>query len=972
MRASSTGLQFFGAIAWLLVWMLPGRGADTPTVTAPTTILTPQAIAASIVHAQQQAAAAEAHHDETALVAALNDEADGQLRAHQFDLAEKLRLRVLRLQEERFGKSSVQVSDALLNLGWFYGNLARYEEAQQALDRALEIRQRALGQETAPVAEVLNALGALEDNRGNLDLAEAFYQQAIEIREKVLGLQSPVTAATWNNLATLYWVTGEYAAADKLFAQALAVREKVLGPNSALVATTLNNMALLDCSLGDYDEAESYFQRALRIRTARLGPDHPLTVTTISQLGQLYVREGNDARAEPLLVRALEMQRKTYPVDHPDLARSLSQLGLLYDRLGQYAQAEPLLKQALGIRLRTLGVEHHEYAESLAALARHDHAQGRLADALPLYDQALRIDTQALGKDHPDTVAIAADLAYLKLDLGKKEDAIGLVNDVTEAQQNALNSVFAFTAERQRMDFERTVEPCDLPAALGDADLLAQVVLRTKGVVLDSLLEDDAMNRAERDPEAQALMEKKRLLSAQILRAQEDPNGVFFSNSPEAVAERQRMAAEEQDLEASLAKKGIGSGKMRRALEAEVSDLRDALPADTVLVEFVAYDQYKGNLSYEPAYGAVVISRSAPCQWIPLGPRAAIDARIKLYQKYMRRRMRESVLAEVLHGLYASLCQPVAAAFPDGTKRVILSPDANLNFVSFATLLDGADHFWAEDFTLNYVSSGRDLLEEQQGLPLHRQMVIFANPDFNHATGHRARLASGEDDLLAPLPGTEREAAFLQVVAQDNQMDVHVYRGAEASKQNLAKQDSPYVLHLATHGLYLSPDDLPNLPASPDASRTLTPGDQAMGRSLLALAGADLTLSAWKKGFYPSPENDGLLTAQEVAGLNLDHTWLVTLSACDTGSGEAQAGEGVLGLRRGFAEAGAQNVLMTLWTVDDAETVELMQAFYRQALQSGNAPAALAEVQRASLQDLRKKSGLAEAVRKAGPFILSY
>lgn len=147
---------------------------------------------------------------------------------------------------------------------------------------------------------------------------------------------------------------------------------------------------------------------------------------------------------------------------------------------------------------------------------------------------------------------------------------------------------------------------------------------------------------------------------------------------------------------------------------------------------------------------------------------------------------------------------------------------------------------------------------------------------------------------------------------------------------------------------------------------------QPMTRSLLALAGAAVTLGEWKKGIFPPPDNDGLLTAQEVAGLSLDHTWLVALSACDTGGGEAEAGEGVLGLRRGFAEAGARNLLLTLWTADDAETADLMEAFYREALQSGDAPAAMAKVQRASLDDLRRKVGLAEAVRKAGPFILSY
>src|SRR5271166_2782347 len=102
--------------------------------------------------------------------------------------------------------------------------------------------------------------------------------------------------------------------------------------------------------------------------------------------------------------------------------------------------------------------------------------------------------------------------------------------------------------------------------------------------------------------------------------------------------------------------------------------------------------------------------------------------------------------------------------------------------------------------------------------------------------------------------------------------------------------------------------------------------------------------------------------------LDLKGTWLVTLSACDTGSGEARAGEGVMGLRRGFIEAGAQNLLMTLWPISDEVTVQI---FYEAAHNTGNAPEALAEVQRNCLIKLRTEKGLAEAVDLAGPFIMS-
>ena len=114
----------------------------------------------------------------------------------------------------------------------------------------------------------------------------------------------------------------------------------------------------------------------------------------------------------------------------------------------------------------------------------------------------------------------------------------------------------------------------------------------------------------------------------------------------------------------------------------------------------------------------------------------------------------------------------------------------------------------------------------------------------------------------------------------------------------------------------------------------------------LALAGATTTLQAWARGEVPPTENDGIVTAEEAGGLKLDGTWLVVLSACETGSGEAHAGEGVMGLRRGFIQAGAQNLLMTLWPISDEATVQIMLDFYDAAFKSGNAPQALADVQR--------------------------
>jgi CHAT domain-containing protein len=225
---------------------------------------------------------------------------------------------------------------------------------------------------------------------------------------------------------------------------------------------------------------------------------------------------------------------------------------------------------------------------------------------------------------------------------------------------------------------------------------------------------------------------------------------------------------------------------------------------------------------------------------------------------------------------------------------------------------------------------------------------------------------------LTSLPGTEKEAAELEARAKKSNWQPQTYLGANATKAELRKVNSPRILHLATHGFFLPEIDLGTPKSAGDASE-IPKGKlvNPMHRSGLALAGAQRTLQAWAKGQVPPIENDGIVTAEDVGGLKLDSTWLVVLSACDTGGGEARAGEGVMGLRRGFVQAGAQNLLMTLWPISDETTVQIMLDFYDAAFKTGNAPRALADTQRDWLVKLRKEHALLDAVRLAGPFIMS-
>src|SRR5262249_18863811 len=242
---------------------------------------------------------------------------------------------------------------------------------------------------------------------------------------------------------------------------------------------------------------------------------------------------------------------------------------------------------------------------------------------------------------------------------------------------------------------------------------------------------------------------------------------------------------------------------------------------------------------------------------------------------------------------------------------------------------------------------------------------------------------------LAALPATAKEAAALEKYAGKA---VKVFLGSNATEAELRQVSSPRVLHLATHGFFLPEVELgkqTNSLLQPIGLGKETnplqqqPGEipkrkleNPMYRSGLAFAGAKRTFKAWGgEGEVPPVENDGIVTAEEVGGLKLNGTWLVVLSACETGAGEARAGEGVMGLSRCFIQAGAQNLLMTLWPINAQATVKIMLDFYEAADKSHNAPQALAQVQRDWLVEIRSQHGrehpLLDSVRLAGAFIMS-
>ena len=923
---------------------------------------------------------------------ALNQRVNQLIEQGKYQEAIPIAERAVEVAKHTLGPDHPKTADALNDLGFIFQKIGNYAKAEPLYQEALRIRQKVLGPEHSDTAESLNNLASLYWAMGEYVKAEPLLKEALRIRQKVFGSGHPDTAQSLNNLAELYQAMGEYAKAEPLLQEALRIRQKVLGSENPDTAVSLNNLAELYRVMGEYAKAEPLYQEGLRILQKVLGPEHRETATILNNLASLYQDMSEYAKAEPLLQEALQILQEILGKEHPDTARSLNNLAALYEAMGEYAKAEPLYQGALQIRQKLLGSEHLDTAQSLNNLGGLYEDMGEYAKAEPLYQEALQIRQKVLGPEHPDTAQSLDNLAVLEFDLGRIDEAAAFARQASAAELTILSKIFSFTSEEQRLAYLDIFHPYSLfPFLKGTETDLAAAVLRYKGVVLDSIVEDRLLAEASRGSQDQKLVEHLNLDKRQLGLLLLEPAQKVSAETNQRI---EALEGEVENIESQLAQHVAGLGRARHALGVSLEQVQPTIPNDGALIEYLHYWYYLGKGKSEPRYGAIVLfSKGAPL-WIPLGKANEIEHLVRRYGTLVRGSREEDELSENLQKLYEVLWEPIGQALPSQTKRIIISPDGELNFISFATLLTKDKQFLAQTYNVQYVASGRDLLREPKPSTA-KEVVLFANPDFGLASTPMLAKAEDrssdgasksirgsekreiEDWSFGSLEGTQKESDELIKKFAGWGWTSTDFTAKEATKEALLKIHSPYILHLATHGFFAK-EDPTTAQTEPEAQlsgrQSVTKSKffkNPMHRSGLALAGAQTTIEAWKREEVPPVENDGILTAEDVSTLDLQGTWLVTLSACDTGSGEARAGEGVMGLRRGFIQAGAQNLLMTLWPISDEVTVQIMSDFYEAAHHSGNAPEALAEVQRNWLVKLRTDKGLARAVNLAGPFIMS-
>jgi len=745
----------------------------------------------------------------------------------------------------------------------------------------------------------------------------------LAIREKSLGPEHPDTATSLNNLALFYRSMGDYTAALPLYQHALAISEKAHGPDHPRTATSLNNLAvLLDDSMGAYVLVEPLYQRALAIREKALGPNHPDTATSLNNLAGMYDAISDYAQAKPLHQRALAISEKTLGPDHPNTATSLNNLAAMYDAMGDYAQAKPLYQRALNIYEKALGPDHSNTAGSLKNLALLHWAQGHWQQA---FDGLQR------------STKISAGNARQILALGD------------EARKHAFTQTLI-----GETDIVVTFSLATRSKVANAESLAAEVLMQRKGQVLDVLANSLVAVRKSLAPQDQQLFSQWRDVTNQYAT-------LVFRRPEQMPAEkiRERLAklkAQANILEAELSTR---SAQFRHEVEpVTLHGVQQTIPAGATLIEWFRYRPFdpkaKDEASHwgKPRYVAYVLkSRGKPAA-VDVGEAAPIETAIG--DLLVALTEQHATVAEIGRELDERLMQPLRPHL-GGAERLLISPDSQLNLLPFGVLTDAQGRYLMQSAEITYLTSGRDLLRLTDTVANRQAPVIFANPDYGPlmkvdtgraANANNRRSADMLDGMqqFAPLKGTEQEARALKGVLRLKAEQI--LTGAMASEAAIKQLKNPRILHLAAHGFFLEGQhaDAPSTLGHTFGSDTeqLPGGENPLLRSGLALAGANQLRSG---------DDDGILTALEVSGLNLKGTELAVLSACETGLGQVQNGEGVYGLRRALVLAGVQSQVVSLWKVSDTATRDLMVDYYTRLTKGVRSSQALHEAQLAMMKN---------------------
>jgi len=917
-------------------------------------------------------------------------------------------LAALHIQKKLAPDGSIEQASILKDLGVFELNLTNFAAAHQYLEEAVATAER-IAPKSPLLDRILENLGILENDEGDPFSARAHLEHALEINKELHGNLGP----TYMNLGVVALDQYDFAAARDYFEKALAIFKET-SPNTSGIPFALGNLSLTFYRQGDLASALEYEKGALARDEEKLG-ESLATADDLIVMGEILRDQDKFSAAAEYFHRALDIRQKLTP-ESLHVSDALVDLAKLERARGNRSLATEYDRRALGMGQQSCP-NSWCVTGILNDLGELAYEQGDLASAESYLRQAVDIREKSLGPMHPDLARSLNSLGLTDADLGRKPEALRTALRAERIGAEHLRISVRTLSERQALAYEGVrasgldlaltlaADPANTPSARSE---VFDAVIRSRALVFDELAARHRSAYGGADPEVMQLADQ--LLSActrlatLVFRGVGDMKPEAYRNLLDGTREQKEKA------ERMLAEKSIAFRQEQARTQLGLKEIAASLPQGAVLLAFVRYARHylqkpkAGQLVPEPApsYAAFVLRAGEhDPAFVPLGAAREIESLLAAWRSDIARQTEVmNVSANTAENTYhragaalrRRIWDPIAPLLGDA-REVFVVPDAALHLVSLASLPIGSSQYLVETGPMiHYLSTERDLVPAQSR---HGQgILVVGNPAFDQsaklvlassqqsapegaATGtagllRGTRSACGTFQTLRfpPLPASQQEAENIAALwkqssagtgaqimrgsaVQPGKGESLQMTGAEASPEAFEKYaPGKRVLHVATHGFFLEGSCESAMQRRLDADKRDENFLPAAAENPLLLSGLAFA-GANRRGLAKPGETDGILTAEEIAGINLEGVDWAVLSACDTGVGEIKVGEGVFGLRRAFQVAGAKTVIMSLWPVEDDTTRQWMGTLYREHFLNGKDTGE--SVRAASLQILRQR-----------------
>jgi CHAT domain-containing protein len=782
-------------------------------------------------------------------------------------------------------------------------------------------------------------------------------------------------------------VKGQLKEAELYFLEAVKIVDNNKFTNLAVVISAFLPLAEIYQQLGQPNLSSTYIEKAkLVFQKADKNSQeyYPLYVPFLARLVMYYNTLGNTKEVELALAELKSATAKTYGNQSAEYATALSNESEFLLTHRRFKECIPLLKQADEIMkqfgnkelsatdIRTYGkvlqqlatatylqytpIQTSAVAEAEKYIQQSEKVYGRLAeqsfipelvdvyltegllqeyrgltqDADASYAKCEVMIRNHFGTDHTYYATILFAIAKKSELRGDFKKSYSYYKLAIEKHNRYLHRVLPYLSTEEKESFyQANVEwvnnyqsfiSLNVAQEPSLADDLYNLQLSNKGVVFQSLNRIRKVVAEKGSPQLKELYEQWRKSKNDLVKA-------YHSAAPAGQSRNDSWSELENevgDLEKKISAQSTEFSQFLNQADITWKQVQANLKYDEAAIEI---SRIPREINEDTIYIAMIV-RKADIHplLIEIGSAKILEGKaIKFYRN-----------AAILHiedlQSFDIYWQSVAKNI-EGIKRIFLSADGVYHQMNVATLFDPAKKkFVFDDLDVRIVPSTVLLSRKLTSSRSISKVILFAHPDYGTTVKKNDANLNRDFDLqdVTDLPGTEKERVALTDILDSKHIAYHDYAGTDASEENVKGVNEPSILHFATHGFFLN-----DVKTNTDNHEYFGFKGETLKANPLLRSG--LLMAGCQRKEISDSNEDGILTAFEASTLELFNTELVVLSACETGLGEIKNGEGVYGLQRAFAMAGAKQIVMSLWKVDDEATQQFMTAFYQHYLDTNDA-----------------------------------